>query len=68
MFLKINSPFFSHQFRYLEIDGKPFIVPGITNMDTTGSKIEALRFYLEKEIGMSAFIDAYHMLVDVKNF
>ena len=44
--------------RFLNINGEKFMIPGMNERDTTGSKIEALRMYLEKEIG-GHFIDAY---------
>ncbi len=40
------------------MDGKPFMLPGIFDKDTTCSKIEALRYYLEKQIG-DKFYDVY---------
>ncbi|KRX08352.1 Protein kinase-like domain [Pseudocohnilembus persalinus] len=36
--------------KFLEMNGKPFQIPGISDKDTTGLKIEALRYYLEKQI------------------
>lgn len=36
-------------------------VPGVGDRDTVGSKIEALRAYLEKEVG-DKFYDAYRMI------
>ncbi|KAL4427207.1 hypothetical protein ABPG74_022294 [Tetrahymena malaccensis] len=50
--------------KFLKIDGKPFIVPGISNKDTTGSKIEALRYYLEKQIGADQFMEVYRLIIE----
>lgn len=48
--------------KFLEVDGKPFIIPGTSEKDTTGQKIEALRYYLEKQIGLSQFLNAYNIV------
>lgn len=41
------------------------MVPGISNKDTTGYKIEALRYYLERELGGDSFVEAYRVISEV---
>ncbi len=43
--------------RFLKIDEKTSFnhLPGVSERDTMGFKIEALRFYLEKELGSDSF-------------
>lgn len=38
------------------------MVPGINDRDTISFKIEALRFYLEKQLGSNNFYEAYRLL------
>jgi NIMA (never in mitosis gene a)-related kinase len=49
--------------RFLEMNGKPLSIPGISERDTVGSKIEALRYYLEKVIGED-FFKAYKLIAN----
>jgi NIMA (never in mitosis gene a)-related kinase len=49
---------------FLTLDGK--MVPGISEKDSISYRIEALRFYLEKQLGEETFIKAYQYL-QVKN-
>jgi NIMA (never in mitosis gene a)-related kinase len=44
--------------KYLEINK----IPGVTEKDTLGSKIEALRAYLELKVGDDEFVKAYSMI------
>jgi NIMA (never in mitosis gene a)-related kinase len=37
-------------------------IPGISDKDTLGSKIEALRAYLEKKVGDEEFYKVYAMI------
>lgn len=46
--------------KYLDINK----VPGVHDKDTLGNKIEALRAYLEKQVGDSQFVKAYSMIQD----
>lgn len=46
------------------MNGKPFVVPGTNDRDTIGYKIEALRVYLEKQIGVDLFLRAYKLVQD----
>lgn len=41
-------------------------VPGVGDKDTVGSKIEALRAYLEKEVG-DKFYDIYKLIQEEKD-
>jgi len=52
--------------RFLNINGQKFVIPGMNERDTTGSKIEALRTYLDKEIGRE-FVDAYRAICNEKD-
>ena len=49
--------------RYLEINK----IPGINDKDTLGSKIEALRAYLQKKVGDMQFVRAYSMIQEQKD-
>lgn len=49
--------------RYLQINK----IPGINDKDTLGSKIEALRAYLQKKVGDMEFVRAYSMIQDEKD-
>lgn len=42
-------------------------IPGVSVKDSLGSKIEALRVYLEKQIGEDAFVKAYSLIQDEKD-
>lgn len=46
--------------KYLDINK----VPGVHDKDTLGNKIEALRAYLEKQVGDNQFVKAYSMIQD----
>lgn len=39
--------------RFLMINGKQVLLPGVSEIDTLGFKIEALRVYLEKQLGLN---------------
>lgn len=39
-------------------------LPGVDNKDSIGFRIEALRVYLEKQLGDEIFIKAYKYLLD----
>lgn len=52
--------------RFLNVNGQKFVIPGMNERDTTGSKIEALRTYLDKEIGRE-FVDAYKAICNEKD-
>ncbi|CAK93188.1 unnamed protein product (macronuclear) [Paramecium tetraurelia] len=41
---------------------KQFQVPGTSERDTIGYKIEALRYYLEQQMGLDSFMKAYQTL------
>ncbi|CAK73768.1 unnamed protein product (macronuclear) [Paramecium tetraurelia] len=51
---KIVPQFLNHQ--------KQFQVPGTSERDTIGYKIEALRYYLEQQMGLDSFMRAYQTL------
>jgi hypothetical protein len=46
--------------RFLTPEGKK--LPGLSDHDTIGYRIEALRVYLEQQLTESAFISAYKIL------
>ena len=43
------------------------MIPGVSDKDTLGSKIEALRAYLQKQIGDNNFLKAYTMIHEEKD-
>ena len=43
------------------------MIPGVSDKDTLGSKIEALRAYLQKQIGDDNFLKAYTMIHEEKD-
>lgn len=49
--------------KYLQMN----MIPGVSDKDTLGSKIEALRAYLEKQIGDESFLKAYSMIHEEKD-
>lgn len=52
IFLKVN--------RFLTPEGKR--LPGLSEQDTIGYRIEALRVYLEQQLSEQSFISAYKIL------
>lgn len=42
-------------------------IPGVNHKDTLGSKIQALRLYLQKQIGDDSFVKAYSMIQEEKD-
>jgi hypothetical protein len=43
-------------------------LPGVTNSDSDSYRIEALRVYLEENLGETAFIAAYKHYINVSEF
>eukprot|EP01017_Pseudomicrothorax_dubius_P026485 TRINITY_DN2958_c0_g1_i16.p1 TRINITY_DN2958_c0_g1~~TRINITY_DN2958_c0_g1_i16.p1 ORF type:complete len:141 (-),score=43.22 TRINITY_DN2958_c0_g1_i16:97-519(-) len=50
--------------KFLSPDGNPLVLPGINDRDSLGLKLEALRIYLEKQIGEDKFYKAYKFILD----
>jgi len=49
--------------RFLTIDGKE--IPGCGGEDTISYRIEALKVYIEKQLGEAPFYEAYEILQDI---
>ena len=50
----------------MNVNGERHNIPGMNDRDTIGSKIEALRMYLEKEIGRG-FVPVYKVIQNGKD-
>jgi len=50
--------------RFLTPEGKALRLPGVSDQDTVGYRIEALRVYLEQQLTVDKFLQAYNFLID----
>jgi hypothetical protein len=56
----MQSTYSSFNLSFLTPEGKR--LPGLSDKDTIGYRIEALRLYLEQELGADSFINVYRTL------
>ena len=50
--------------RFLRPDGAELVLPGVSERDTISYRIEALKVYLELQIGDVTLIETYNYLHD----